>query len=85
MVEYMEVNTTPSPPRSPSQRSTLVIFVIIGVAVIAAGLAILVANNQTAVTSTGYQGMQFSRQPDGGFVLGNPDARITVVEWADYA
>lgn len=31
-----------------------------------------------------YEGIPFSRTEDGGFVLGEPDARVTIVEFADF-
>ncbi|NWG15968.1 MAG: DsbA family protein [Chloroflexi bacterium] len=68
-----------------ASRNTLLIAVIIGVAVIAAGAAILLANNAATVSTSSYEGIPLSRLSDGGFVMGNPDAPVTIVEFADYA
>ncbi|GIL12171.1 MAG: hypothetical protein BroJett038_08910 [Chloroflexota bacterium] len=81
----METPIQSTSARSASSRNLLIIAVIIGVAVIAAGAAILLSNNAAAVTPTSYDGIARSRLPDGGFVLGNPDAPVTIVEFADYA
>lgn len=68
----------------PPQRSLLIVAIMVVIAVIAAGVAIFLASNAQTVTPGSYEGVPFSRQPDGGFVLGNPDARVTIVEFADY-
>lgn len=67
------------------QRNTLILAIIVGVAVIAAGAVILLTSNTQTVTTGSYEDIPFSRQPDGGFVLGHPDARVTIVEYADFA
>ncbi len=73
------------PAKLTASRNTLVIVAIIGIAVVAAFAAILLANNNTAVSIQNYADVPMSRTADGGFVLGNPDARITIVEFADFA
>jgi protein-disulfide isomerase len=70
------------------QRKGLVIIiaVIVGVAILAAGVTIAVSGNSNlkAVDPSFYDSIPQSRTADGGFVLGNPDAPITVVEFADF-
>lgn len=80
----MEPNANTISNRNP-QRNLVVLAIIVGIAVIAVGMVILLANNPQAVTPGNYEGIPFSRLPDGGFVLGHPDARVTIVEFADYA
>ncbi|MBI5666546.1 MAG: hypothetical protein HZC41_00940 [Chloroflexi bacterium] len=79
----MEPNTRTLSNRPP-QRSLLIIAIIVIIAVIAAGVAIFLVSNTRTVTPGNYEGVPFSRQPDGGFLLGNPDARVTIIEFADY-
>lgn len=46
----------------------------------------LVATPTTSTTIAGvYSDIPQARLPDGGFVLGNPDAPITIVEFGDYS
>src|SRR5689334_1853035 len=65
------------------QRNRLIISVIIVVAVVAV-LAIILLSNGSGVTATDYSGLNQTRLADGGFVIGNPDAKVTLVEFADY-
>src|SRR5262245_50035986 len=70
----------------PKRRNQLtVIGIIVAVAIIAAVAVILLSNRQPAVDLGQYQNIPQSRLPDGGFVIGNPNARVTLVEFADYA
>lgn len=80
----MEPNAGSVSNRNP-QRNLVILAIIIGIAVIAVGVVIFLTSNAQPVTLGNYEGIQFSRQPDGGFVLGHPDARVTIVEFADYA
>jgi protein-disulfide isomerase len=66
------------------QRNILVISVIIVVAIVAAGALIVLSNNQSS-GYTDYSTMTQSRLPDGGYVLGNTDAPVTIIEFADYS
>lgn len=68
------------------QQMTILVVGIVVVAIAVALVAILVANNSGPVATPGaYDGIPMSRQPDGGFVLGDPEAPVTVVEFADFA
>lgn len=80
----MTSNVRPSLSKSASSRNTFIIIGIIAVAIVAAVVAILAANSDAAVSAQSYQGIPMSRQADGGMVLGNPDSRITIVEFADF-
>lgn len=68
------------------QQSYLIIGAIVIIAAIAAGAAIFVSSSTSVVSSDAgrYANIPQSRTADGGFVLGNPDAPITVVEFADF-
>jgi protein-disulfide isomerase len=59
---------------------------IIGAAIILA-LAFIILSRSNATQSSGidYSSLPQSRLEDGGFVLGNPEAPITIIEFADFA
>jgi protein-disulfide isomerase len=80
-----ETNFQPEVSNPRQSQNLLIIAVIIGVAIIAAGAVILLNNNSANVAGSDYAGLQYSRTADGGFVLGNPEAPVTIVEFADYA
>jgi protein-disulfide isomerase len=60
----------------------LVIGVVIIVVVVVAIIAITLSGGRTG--DIDYASLPYSRATDGGFVLGNPDAPITIVEFADF-
>lgn len=67
------------------QQQMLIIIGIIAAAIIAAGAFILLSNNdRVSVSEVDYATIPQSRTSDGGFVLGDPNAPITVVEFADF-
>ncbi len=66
------------------QQSTLIIIAaVVVVAIIAVG-ALILLSGQTQTSGINFSTVPQSRAEDGGFVLGNPDAPITLVEFADY-
>ncbi len=70
-------------PRSNKQGILVTALIVIVVAVVAI-IAILLSGN----LSTGqldFSGLPQSRTADGGFVLGNPEAPSTIIEFADFA
>lgn len=69
---------------SPANRQGIVILgVVVIVVVVVALIAILLSGNQSGDVDVA--SLPQSRTADGGFVLGNPDAPITVIEFADFA
>ena len=69
------------------QQQTLIIITVIVVAAIAVGvIAIFLSNQGMSLASAGfYDEIHSERLPDGGFVLGDPNAPITIIEFADFA
>lgn len=65
------------------QRNRLIISVIVVVAVVAV-LAIILLSGSGSGVSNDYSSLHQTRLADGGFVIGNPDANVTIVEFADY-
>lgn len=67
------------------QRNRIIIGAIIGVAIIAAIAFILISSNRVSLSSTAdLSTIPTSRAADGGFVLGDPNAPVTIVEFADF-
>lgn len=81
----MTVASSTSAP--PSNRNMFIIGGIIGAAVLVALVVILVSfqNSNRSEVRLDYANLARSRLPDGGFVLGDPAAPITIIEFADYA
>ncbi len=77
----------PTKVSSPNQdRNKMIIGGVIALAVIAAAIFIVISLNNTNQVATGkYTDLPQSRLPDGGFVIGNPNAPVTIIEFADYA
>ena len=67
----------------PNRQGLLIVgIVVIAVAVVAI-IAILLSGNRSSDIDVA--SLPQSRQPDGGFVLGQPKAPITLIEFADFA
>lgn len=70
---------------NPKQRQQLIVISsIVGVAIILA-IVLIAVNNQSSASSIDFAEIPQSRTDDGAFVLGNPDAPVTIVEFADFA
>jgi protein-disulfide isomerase len=68
-----------------SQQRNLSFIIAIGIiAILAAGAIIWISSNSATSTGRDYSSIPQSRTEDGGFVLGNPEAPITIVEFADF-
>ncbi|MEZ4667515.1 MAG: thioredoxin domain-containing protein [Anaerolineae bacterium] len=68
-------------------RGIIVIGGIVALAVVAAVvfIAVSLSSGGAASSNVDYSAMPQTRLEDGGFVVGNPDAPITLIEFADYA
>jgi protein-disulfide isomerase len=64
-----------------------VIAAIALVALLAAGTALVLSNSAASSVSVleRYANIQHGRLSDGGFILGNPEAPVTLVEFGDFA
>lgn len=67
------------------QRTILIIAIIVVVVVIIAILAIMISNNGISTASQSYAEVPKTRTDDGGYIMGNPDAPVTIIEFADFA
>jgi protein-disulfide isomerase len=89
----MTVNTqikttkpTTSRPAVPDQRTLLMLGGVIAVAVVIALVAIVISSGAGLGSDIHkYDEVPQSRTADGAFVLGDPDAPFTLVEFADFA
>lgn len=69
----------------PNSQNTTYIAVIVAVAILGAVAFILLSNADTPSGSNfDYAEIPQSRLADGGFVLGDPEAPVTIVEFADF-
>lgn len=70
-----------------TQRQVMIIVAAIAVvvAVVAIGSQLLGLSPASGSPYARYEDIPQSRTQDGGFVLGNPDAPVTVVEFGDFA
>jgi protein-disulfide isomerase len=68
------------------QRNMLIMGAVIAAAAVIALIAIIISsNNRVTGRAEGYDTIPQSRTSDGAFVLGDPEAPITIVEFADFA
>jgi len=74
--DMMKVNT--------QQRNRTMIGIVIVIAIVGV-LAIILLPNLFGSGLTDYSGLGQTRLPDGGFVIGNPNANVTLIEFADYS
>lgn len=70
---------------SPANRRGLIIVGAIIAVVVVATLVVLALSNNNPSGDVDLSDLPQSRAADGGFVVGNPDAPITIVEFADFA
>jgi protein-disulfide isomerase len=68
---------------APQQRQLLIIIAIVAVVAIIA-IAAIALSGQVASSSVNFGELPQSRTSDGAFVLGDPNAPITIVEFADF-
>jgi protein-disulfide isomerase len=70
---------------NPKKRQQMIIISSVVVVAIIAVVALIALSGQTTASSVDFSTIPQSRTEDGGFVLGNPDAPVTIVEFADFA
>lgn len=72
---------------SKNQQQLYLIGGVVAVAVIVAVAAILISGSGTSgasASSVDYSSMETTQTDDGGWVIGSPDAPVTIVEFADF-
>jgi protein-disulfide isomerase len=67
-----------------NQKQGLIVIAVVVVAIIAVGVVIALSG-RTNVPEIDYASLPNSRSADGAFVLGDPNARVTIIEFADFA
>ncbi|NDJ62679.1 MAG: thioredoxin domain-containing protein [Chloroflexi bacterium] len=65
------------------RQGLIVIGAVVAIAVIVVGVAIAMSGNTGS--SVDYSAIPQSRAADGGFTLGDPNAPVTIIEFADFA
>lgn len=70
---------------NPKKRQQMIIISSVVVVAVIAVVALIALSGQTTASSVDFSTIPQSRTEDGAFVLGNPDAPVTIVEFADYA
>ncbi|MBL8119255.1 MAG: DsbA family protein [Anaerolineae bacterium] len=70
----------------PGSNRVLIIGGIVAAAVLVALVFIILSSNSISeIGKANFEGLTQERLPDGGFVIGDPNAPITIIEFADYA
>lgn len=67
-----------------NQQQTLIIGAIVAAAVLAV-IILIALSGRASTSSIDFSTLPQSRTAEGGFVIGDPNAPITVIEFADYA
>lgn len=83
----MSVSSAAKPKTAPGRRASNQTIVIIGViAVAAVALIVFIAlSGQSRTAEIDYSAIPQSRGADGAFILGDPNAPVTIIEFADFA
>lgn len=81
-----QTSVKPMSKLNPKDPNTMIFMAVIAVAVIVAAAAIVVSLSDNTISSAdvNYTELPAERLADGGFVIGNPEAPITIVEFADF-
>jgi protein-disulfide isomerase len=69
---------------NPKQRQLYIIIGVVVVAIVAVG-AVIALSGRTNVPDLDYTAVPSNRAGDGAFVLGDPAAPVTIIEYADFA
>lgn len=71
--------------KNSDNKTMMIIGGVIAVAIVVAIIFIVVSSQSSfSSVSVDYSQIPQERQPDGGFVLGNPDAPVTIVAFEDF-
>lgn len=70
---------------NPKKRQQMIIISSVVVVAVIAVVALIALSGQTTASAVDFASLPQSRTDDGAFVLGNADAPITIVEFADFA
>lgn len=71
--------------KAPGRNQQWLILGVVAVAVVAFVIILAVSMNTNVASGLDFFGLPQQRLEDGGFVIGNPEAKVTIVEFADYA
>jgi protein-disulfide isomerase len=70
---------------SSRNRGLLLLGGVLLVAIIGVAIVVLVSNNDAAAPGMDMSNIPYSRGEDGAFILGDPNAPVTIIEFADFA
>ncbi len=70
---------------SSRNRGLALLGAIVLVAIVGVAVVVLISNNDNASTSVDLSQIPFSRGEDGAFILGDSNAPVTIIEFADFA
>lgn len=70
---------------NPKKRQQVIIISSVVIVAVIAVVALIALSGQTTTSAVDFDSIPQSRTEDGAFVLGNADAPVTIVEFADYA
>lgn len=70
---------------SSRNRGLVLLAVILLIAVVAVAVVVVVSNNEVSAPGMDLSQIPFSRGEDGAFILGDANAPVTLIEFADFA
>ncbi|GAB4509493.1 MAG: thioredoxin domain-containing protein [Anaerolineae bacterium] len=77
-------SVAPKPKANKQQNLTMIVVVVVAALVVAGLFIAFSLNNPGASSDIDYASIPQTRLADGGFVLGDPEAPVTIVEFADF-